>query len=921
MSRGLSVNVTLASALVFGCSLAMVRPAIAQQGAIQGTVSDGVTGEPLATATVLVVGTARGEFTDDEGSFRIDLPSGTYTVRVSFIGYETLSRRVTVVAGETATADFELPIGGLTVDPLVVTGSRTARTELETPVPVDVIGDVEIRDNAHTEVNQIIRELVPSYNASHQTIGDGTDHVNPASLRGLGPDQVLVLINGKRRYHSSLVHVNGTFGRGTVGVDLNAIPKGSIKRIEVLRDGASAQYGSDAIAGVVNIVLKDQTESLQADFMGGVTGSGDGAEGFVDANFGFPIGERGFFNVTGSFLNRERTNRSLPWEGDIFLGIEGEQATNAELARLGMTREDFSMKTGQSKAQFGAGFFNMEVPISENAEVYSFGGITYRKGRATGFYRLPNQEARVVFDIFPNGFLPQINPDINDGTIGAGVRGRHAGWDLDASLVYGTNSWRWNIENTNNASQGAASPTTINAGRYAFSQTTGNLDAVKLIDTNGALESLSLVLGAEFRVENFEEEAGEPASFLLGNGGDIPGVDFDTTSTGGPKDAGSQVFFGRTPANEADRFRNSFAGYVGLESQITEKWTLDVGGRFETFSDFGSTGIGKIATRYEFVPELAIRAGFNSGFRAPSLNQIWFSDVSIQFVVDPDTNELEPARVLTARNQDAVTKAFGIPDLDQERSFNVSGGFVIRPIQDLSITTDVYFIDINDRIVLTSRFSSSDSEIGDIVEEILKPFERAGVSAAQFFANVVDTETFGIDFVSTYVARLSSGLLTLTGAFSWTDTDVTAVNVPPEVADKFTGGDLDAVADVLFNREEQNRLEDALPRVKGLLQASYVYNRFSAMGRANYFGGVEYKPTNPDNDESFGAKTLFDIDLGYEILRGMRLSVGANNMFNTFPDEHEKSSNRSNGRFVYSRRVTQFGMNGGFYYGRIQLTL
>ncbi len=921
MKHDLYARFTLASALLLGCSLGIARPAQAQQGAIQGTVRDAATGEPIATATVLVVGTARGSFADETGSFRIDLSAGTYTIRAALIGYEAVSRRVTVVAGETATVDFELPVGGLVADELVVIGSRTARTEFETPVPVDVISEAEIRESPHVEVNQILRELVPSYNASHQTIGDGTDHINPASLRGLGPDQTLVLINGKRRHTSSVVHVNGTFGRGTVGVDLNSIPPAAIQRIEVLRDGAAAQYGSDAIAGVINIVLKDQTESLQATIMGGVTGEGDGAEGFVDANFGFPIGDRGFFNVTAEFLNRERTNRSEPEERDLFPGISGTEATDAELAARGLTREDFSMKTGQAKAQFGAGFFNMVVPISESAEVYSFGGITHRKGRATGFYRRPIQEDRTVLEIFPNGFLPQINPDIDDASIAAGVRGSRGGWDLDGSIAFGTNSWRWNIENTLNASQGAASSTTFDAGRYVFSETVGNVDAVKLIDTKGALESLSLVLGAEFRVERFEEEAGEPASFLLGNGGDIPGVDFDTTSAGDPKDAGSQVFFGRTPENEVDRFRNSFAGYVGLESQITDKWLLDLSGRFETFSDFGSTFNGKIATRIEIVPEFALRGALSTGFRAPSLHQIWFSDVSIQFVTDPETNELAAARVLTARNQDPVTKAFGIPDLKEETSINVSGGFVWRPIQDLSITTDVYFIAIDDRIVLTSRFSTSDSEIGDIIGDILEPFERAGVSQAQFFSNIVDTETFGIDIVATYAAQLGGGVLSLTGAASFTDTDVTAVNIPPEVADVFTGGDLDAVRDVLFSREERNRLEDALPRQKGLLQASYGYNRFSVTGRANYYGNVQYKPSNPDNDEDFSAKTLFDLDLGYEIVRGVRLSVGANNIFNTFPDEHEKASNRSGGRFPFSRRVTQFGMNGGFYYGRIQMNL
>jgi iron complex outermembrane receptor protein len=803
----------------------------------------------------------------------------------------------------------------LLAEQIVAIGSRTTRSEVDTPVPVDVISAEEIEISGQTEVNQLLAVAIPSFNASHQTISDGTDHINPASLRGLGPDQVLVLVNGKRRHPSALVHVNGTFGRGTVGVDLNGIPTAAIKRIEVLRDGASAQYGSDAISGVINIVLEDQTDALLIDVQGGGTGEGDGEQLKVDANYGFSIGDNGYFNVAGMYLDRNRTDRSDPWTGDIFPGIEGTSATDAELARIGMTRRDFSMKTGQGEALVGMGFWNSVYPISDNAEVYAFGGLSHREGFATGFYRLPNSEARVVPEIYPNGFLPQINPKINDAHISGGVRGSRNGWDMDFSVTHGRNSFLFNVENSNNASIGASSPTTFDAGELKFEQTVGNLDIVRLIDTGGAVKSASLVLGGEYRLENYEIAAGQDESWQLGNGGDEPGVDFVTLPSGQPKDPGSQVFPGFQPTNEVDRFRTSIGGYIGLETELSEQFLLDVGGRFENYSDFGSTQTGKIAARYQVTPEVGIRGAVSNGFRAPSLQQFWFNNVSIQFLSTPDG--LEPTRVLTSNNASPVTKAFGVPDLKDETSVNISAGVTVRPQPNLSITADFYRIDIDDRIVLTSRFDSGDP----IVAQILQPFERDGVGAAQFFANAVDTETQGVDFVVSYATQVGLGTLDLSGSLNFTDTEVKRTNVPAEMAQIFAGGDLDAVRSTLFNREERNRLESALPSEKFNLSARYTQGPLSLYGAMAFFGEIEYRPTNSDNDETFGAKTIFDMDLSYEIAKGVRVAFGANNLFNTFPDEHQKDANLSNGRFVYSRRVTQFGSNGGFYYGRIRLTL
>ncbi|MGI9037926.1 MAG: TonB-dependent receptor [Gemmatimonadota bacterium] len=911
-------------------------PTVAQDAVtVTGTVTDAATGGPLSGVAINVAGTTHTVASNASGAYSIRLQPGSHTLQATSIGYAPSKETVTVVEGQNQVVNFALTTQAIEMgDVLIAIGSRTVRTATETPVPVDVISGTEIRQSGHTEVNQILREIVPSFNASHQTISDGTDHVDPASLRGLGPDQVLVLINGKRRHASALVNVNGTFGRGTVGTDLNAIPTAAIERIEVLRDGASAQYGSDAIAGVINIVLKQQTESLQASVRAGETGgcfrqpddpSGeplnlewecDGEQVNIDANFGFPIAERGYFNVTGSFLNRERTNRSGADTGDFFPGITGTQATDAEIARRGLTRADFSLKSGQGEAVVGMAFFNGALPLGDDAELYAFGGLSRRDGRATGFYRAPSAEARVVPELYPNGFLPVIATGINDESISVGLRGNRAGWDVDLSLTHGGNSFLFNIENTNNASLGAASPVSFDAGTLLFNENVGNLDAVRVLDTNETVRSLALVTGAEFRVENYQIQAGDDASWMLGNGGPTPGVDFDTTSTGAPKEAGSQVFPGFQPSNEVDRNRNSIGFYAGLESEINDRLTLDVGGRYENYSDFGSVVTGKLASRFELAPGYALRGAVSTGFRAPSLPQIWFSNVSTQFVFD-STGALVPSQVLTANNLSGVAAAFGIPRLKEETSVNLSGGFTLNPSGNFSLTADVYYIQIDDRVVLTSRFTSADP----IVAGLLSPFAASGVSQAQFFSNVVDTETLGLDVVASYGMDFSGGLLTLTGSANVTDTDVTAINVPPTVAAKFAGGDLDAVAATLFDREERNRLEDALPHVKGSLAARFVKGRFGGTVRGNYYGSIQYKPTNPDNDETFSSKVLFDLDLGYDLAPGVRGTIGANNLFNTYPDQHELATNRSGERFIFSRRVSQFGSNGGFYYAKLSLDL
>src|SRR2546427_2208725 len=774
-------------------------PLVAQQtGTVSGTVVTTESGAPLVGVSVVVVGTARSVLTNEKGQYHLSVPAGAHSVRARLIGYEAAEERVVVPAGQTVTVDFKLTATPLALNEIVVVGARTSRTAVETPVPVDVITSQEVQETGHTEVNQILATLAPSFNASHQTIADGSDHINPASVRGPGRARGLVWARGRRRHPPALVHVNGTFGRGTVGVDLNAIPTAAIERIEVLRDGASAQYGSDAIAGVINIVLKNQTERLEASSTVGTTPGGtafgditdkhDGDQVKADANYGFAIGDRGYFNVTAEYLDRGATNRAATWSGPIFVKpVPGTPAAYTDalrkidddsLAVLGLTRAPFTMKVGQAQATFGTAFFNALVPLSENAEFYSFGGFSSRDGRAGAFYRLPDQEAQVAPQIFPYGMLPYINTAITDRSLSAGVRGTSRGWDVDFSLTNGRNDFQFIIDNTVNASLGAASPTTFDAGRLAFAQTTGNLDLVRPLPIAG-LKAVSFVSGAEFRLENYRIEAGDAASWQLGNGGTQRGIDYDTTSAGGAKQPGSQGFPGFQPANAIDRSRTSLGRYAGLESQVSGRLLVDAGGRYETYSDFGNTINGKVAGRYEIAPNVAVRAAVSTGFRAPSLQQSWFNNVSTQFVFV--SGALTPQNVLTSNNQSRVTRAFGIPDLSEETSVNLSAGITARPRSNLSLTADVYRITIDGRIVITSQFSATSDSV---VKRILTPFQNQGVTTAQFFTNSVDTRTQGLDLVAAYARGLGRGTLTLTGSASFTKTEVLRVNGPQAMADR-----------------------------------------------------------------------------------------------------------------------------------------
>ncbi len=919
----------------------------AQKGTLKGRVTDEL--GSLPGATVLIVEKGTGTTTDFDGFYTLEIAPGTYTVRVSFVGYNTEEQSVTVEAGKETMADFQLN-QGINVDEVVVLGTRSApRTQLETAVPVDVISAMEIQHTGQDNVGQILQYLAPSFHSTHQTISDGTDHIDPATLRGLGPDQVLVLINGKRRHTSSLINVNGTVGRGTVGTDLNSIPASAIERIEILRDGAAAQYGSDAIAGVINIVLKETTDFVSFTarvgqnypnlFNGPQRARGNVPEDYIPefnndgevyqigTNFGFDIGDKGgFINMTAELTERGSTNRSGNYQGSPYPDgymlppdynrIPSENDFYDHVHSVTTFVEKQVMEIGNSYMRNAGVFLNAAMPLRGGAEFYANAGFNYRNGIAHGFYRFPSSQARVVPQLYPHGFSPEIHSDIMDNSFTLGLRGEIGGWNADLSQTRGQNSFDFTIKNSNNASLGTKSPTSAYAGGFSYSQNTTNLDFTRSFDVG---IPLNVAFGGEFRLENYQIFPGEEASYVNGGVENLWIINGDSTYVAGS--AGIQVFPGFQPQNALNKNRNNAALYVDLEADLTDAWLVGLAGRFEDYSDFGSNFSWKLATRYKITEDLSLRGAYSTGFRAPSLHQLYFNNLSTQFVTIG--TDLVPVQVGTFNNESTVTKAFGIEPLQPEISNNISFGLAGRIAENMSLTLDAYHISIEDRIVLSGRFSSG-------YENILQPL---GAGAAQFFTNAVSTTTKGLDVVFTYRPHLANGRLNLTLAGNFNETKVDrdgSGNPIIKTSDVLKGQE-----STLFNREEVSRLEVAQPKSKVLLSALYEVGKMSFMLRATRFGEIEYiHPSDGDpgnwpvnsftgetesRDQVFDPKIVPDFEWTYSASHHMKFTLGVNNFTNTYPDMHQHSGNVSSGRFLFSRRVQQFGVKGAFGYIKVNL--
>ena len=738
------------------------------------------------------------------------------------------------------------------IEDVVLTGSRNKkRTVVNSADPVDVIEVKQLsQSTGQVEVNQLLQFSAPSFNSNKQSGSDGADAVDPATLRGLGPDQTLLLINGKRYHQSSLVNLFGTRGRGNTGSDMNTIPVAAIKKIEVLRDGASAQYGSDAIAGVINVILNDRNKGTEVNAFYGLNvfkspGDNDvvsdkkldGNTLDLSLNTGISIGKRGgFMNLTLDFVNKDYAIR------------------NANPDKFDAPRQRF----GDAAAKNMYAFLNTEIPLSENVKFYNHSGFSNRNTKAYAWTRSADADGNIP-SVYPNGFNPIQDTKITDFTFNNGLKFKWANWDLDFYNALGNNDFHYDITHTINATLGANSPTTFDAGGHSLLQNTTGLSATKSFDV---LKGLNIALGTEYRYEKFNINKGEEASYAAY---DINGnvVTASTPSnllvtnpdSGNVRPGGSQGFPGYSI--DLGKSRSNYAAYVDAELDITQNWMVSGAARFENYSDFGSTFNGKFATRYAITPEFAFRGSISTGFRAPSLVQKYYS---LQFT---NFQGGDLVTIQLGSNDSALAKTAGIQNLNEEKSVNGSAGFTYNTGK-FTATVDGYYVKVKDRIVLTGYFTSTEI-----------PTLPPNVEQAQFFANAVDTKTKGLDVIFTYTDNIGSGKLTATLAGNFNDMEITKVNTPPSLA---------GLESIFLSEREKAFILASAPKTKFNLNLNYKIDKFTSNLQLVRFDKIRLIGYGGDTDyQDYDARITTDLSFGYDFSGKFSWTLGGKNIFNRYP--------------------------------------
>jgi iron complex outermembrane receptor protein len=897
-------------------------------------------------------------------------------------------------AVEAAQAQQQVQRGAVNEQTIVITGTRTSnRTVANSPVPVDVIGADAITNTGQTETNRILNQLVPSFNFPQPSIADGSDALRPATLRGLSPDQTLVLINGKRRHVSALLNINGTVGRGSAAVDLNLIPSLAISRVEVLRDGAAAQYGSDAIAGVINIQLKTARNGGRAsvtygkyittiDNVANVTGlqvdsSGqpmldptdpryllantdgdrhthDGRQITAGVNIGLPLGPKGFVNLTGEYHSRQPTNRA---GFDLRPNFVRPTSTTFDPREVTFDRLEF--KFGDPRSRDFNLFLNSGYDLNETWQLYAFASYGHRNALSAANYRQENNSANRDWSVLapdevptnanflpltPVGFLPMIGTRLRDyaGTIG--VRGEIGGWNADLSAGRGHNRFDYEVSNTLNTSFGPDSQSDFDAGGLTYAQNIFNLDLSKEFAV-GFAKPLTVAGGAEYREEQFKIRPGELQSWAVGplfrpavtnttaanctaiggRYGFLAPTTCDFPGRGAA--AGSQGFPGIPDNSRTNAKRHSHALYAELDTDPIQGVTATLAGRYEHYSDFGSTVNGKFAARWEVVPGYALRGSVSTGFRAPSLHRQFFTTTSTNFIGGL------PVDISTVAVNSPVAQALGSKPLKPEKSLNLSFGATANPLRGLTITADVYKIRIKDRIVLTENLGAAGSGTSTqnaAVKAILDANGFASVGAARFFINGLDTTTKGVDLVAAYrFGDASIGRWNLSAAYNYNKTKIDRrIN------------DLGPLAEipglVLFGRIEGLRFTNGQPRDKIVLSADGERGPFGLTLRTTRYGKVVSPgsaapisdPTSltaygPD-DIFLGAKWITDLELRWKPQKQFELALGADNVFDIYPDRSPWGPRPTSVGGVYPANqeyipfsiFSPFGFNGRFVYGR-----
>ncbi|MCW0391732.1 MULTISPECIES: TonB-dependent receptor plug domain-containing protein [Xanthomonas] len=803
-----------------------------------------------------------------------------------------LSLAIALALAAPAFAQDATPATTTNLDTVIVTGTRASgRTVLESTAPVDVLSAEDIRKAGvvNGELGSALQALLPSFNFPRQSNSGGADHVRAAQLRGLSPDQVLVLVNGKRRHTSALVNTDSKIGKGTTPVDFNAIPISAIKRIEVLRDGAGAQYGSDAVAGVINVILDDDPDSgaLEASYGANHTDVKpihrtltDGQTGYASGKVGTRLGEDGgFFKVGLELKNHEATNRAGFDQIPPF-----EEQTPANLALAG--KRNYELGDGASK-DLNA-WLNGKLPFGQGSEVYAFGTYNQRDTQGANYFRYPDGAANWT-QVYPQGYRPVSLGENRDLQAVLGARGQWGEWAYDASLDYGRNDFTYRLKHSLNASLGPGSPTRFKTGDYAFAQGVANLDLSRSFDAAGATHTLGT--GVELRREHYRTRPGDPASYAAGPYTDRP--------------TGAQAGGGLTPQDAADLSRNVASVYASVSSQFGDKLSTDLAARYEHYQDFGGELTGKLAARYEFVPAFALRGAISNNFRAPSLSQIGYEASSTGYNAN---GQLLQGRLLSVDNP--IAQALGARTLQPEKSRNYSLGFTSRVGSHFDLSLDLFQIDIDKRIAL------SESIDGDALTDfVAQRFGITGLQSASFFVNAADTRTRGAELVSNWRQALGQGQLQLTGTWSYAKTELENVVATPA---QLLALNPDYV---LFGVEERNTLTEATPRTRAQLAANWSDARWSLQTRVTRYGsatrvfdfGGGFAP-----EQTYSAKWQLDAEVEYHLTPQWSVAVGGQNLTDAYADR-SKPDIAYFGNLPYDV-LSPIGSNGAYYYGRVRYT-
>lgn len=869
-------------------------------------------GEALPGVNIAVKGTLRGTTTDAQGQFKLAASRGE-TLVFSFIGY--VNKEVAVT--DQLALTVQLDESEATLQEVAVIGSRsgTARTDVDRPVPVDVLSAKELQSTGQVEVGQQVQFMSPSFNSTKNAINGIANYADPASLKGLSPDQMLVLIEGKRHHQFAAVQNNVTVGKGTVVTDLNAVPALALERVEILRDGAAAQYGSDAIAGIVNLALKKTIGKGSASLQYGATSKGDGGGYTAGVNYGFGLGKKsGYLNVTGQYQDVKGTDRSDPYNpqpvaGGTYTGIyTNVKATDeASLKTRGYwgngTYGSFRVgQYGSNAMKSGQVFYNAGVPLGQLWSVYSFGGYSNKKVYAQAFLRtaLPTNTNSNV-DLYPDGYVPQLPGSSVDYSTVVGLRRKMpTGWNLDLSTGYGRNYLDQSSFNSSNASLGASSPKDFYIGRISFGQNLTELNLSKEFDGFGGTKTFNVAVGAQYRVDNFVLKAGDEAASKVG-----------PLAISRGKAPGSQGRVGIDPLDITNKSRSNLGMYVDVESDLTDRMLVAAALRYENYSDFGSNFSGKLASRLKLTENFSVRGSINRGFRAPLLQQTANAATtsSVQSGTITNTKQLP--------SSDPRLAKIGIDNPRPETSWNYNLGVTAKAGRNFLFTVDAYQIDIADRIIITENLRVAS------VAALRTQF--AGLSEITFFTNQINTQTQGIDLVASYKNQFNpKSRLMASLALTVNKTRIASVKATPTALQQDTQTPV-----ILIDTVSRALIETSQPHTKILASVNYQTGKFGVTLRGTYFGEVTAwerlnvpvaGTTNRHRSQTFGGKTLFDLSVNYTLTKFLTATVGGNNITNVYPDKvFSNYASYTNGQVPYSRNVNQFGFSGSYYYGTVAL--